>query len=99
MRGDEDGAKGRVTAGDSLPYQNDIGLDVPVLNGERLSRPAHTAHDFVGNEQDAALAADFVDALGVAVGGGGCGEGHRGEWREYETCERWRRARVHEIRE
>src|ERR1700739_2996859 len=58
-RRDENGAKGRVTAGNSLPYQNDVWLDVPVLNGERLSGAAHTAHDFVGNEGDASPAADF----------------------------------------
>src|ERR1700730_2510181 len=66
-RGDENGAEGSVTAGDSLPNQDDVRLDIPVLNGEGLSRAAHAAHDFVGDEEDAAVAADRGDALGVAV--------------------------------
>jgi hypothetical protein len=45
----EDSAQRRITAGDSLPYENDIGLNVPVLNRERLSGAAHAAHDFIGN--------------------------------------------------
>ena len=64
---DEDGAEGRVTAGDSLPYQDDVWLDIPVLDGKWLSGAAHAAHDFVGDEEDSATAANFGDALGVAV--------------------------------
>ena len=64
---DEDGAEGRVTAGDSLPYQDDVWLDIPVLDGEGFSCAAHAAHDFVGDQENAAVAADCGDALGVAV--------------------------------
>ena len=71
----EDSTKRRVAAGDSLPYQNDVRLNVPVLNGERLSGAAHTTHDFVGDEKNAAAAADFGDTLDVTVGRDGGAEG------------------------
>lgn len=70
-RSDEDCAEGRVTAGDSLSSEDDVGLEIPVLAGERLSRAAHAGHDFIGDEKDAVAAADFGDAGGVAVDGGG----------------------------
>ncbi len=73
-RGDEDGAEGRVTAGNSLPSEDDVRFETPVLAGERLSRAAYTAHDFIGDEQDAVLAADFGNARSVAVDGGGSTE-------------------------
>src|SRR5260221_5093539 len=50
----EDGAEGRVTAGDSLPDQDNVWLDVPVLDCERFAGAAHAAHDFVGDEENAA---------------------------------------------
>jgi len=71
---DENGAEGCVTAGNSLPYQNNVWLDIPVLNCEGLSGPTHAAHDFVGDEKDAVLAAYLCDALGIAVGRDGCAE-------------------------
>jgi hypothetical protein len=64
----EDSAQRRVTAGDSLPDQDDVWLNVPMLNGEWLAGAAHAAHDFVGDEKNPAIAADFGDALGVAIG-------------------------------
>jgi len=71
---DEDGAEGRVTAGDSLAGENDVGLEAPVLAGEGLAGAAHAGHDFVGDEEDAVAAADFGDAGGVAVDGGNSAE-------------------------
>jgi hypothetical protein len=67
---DEDRAEGSVTASDSLPGENDVGLETPVLTGEGLAGASHAGHNFVGDEEDAVAAADFGDAGGVAVDGG-----------------------------
>ena len=74
-RSNEDCAEWSVTAGNSLPSENDVGLEAPVLAGEGLAGAAHTGHDFVGDEEDAVAAADFGDAGGVAVDGGNGTEG------------------------
>src|ERR1700730_1986959 len=68
LRGHEHRAEWRVAAGNSLPYQNDVGRNVPVLDGERLAGTAHAAHDFVGDQQYAALAANFGDTRRVPLG-------------------------------
>ena len=47
-----------------------------MLNGKRFSGTAHTGHDFVGDEEDSAIAADFCDAFCVTVGR--CGGSERG---------------------
>src|SRR5690348_12090619 len=60
--GDKDGAERGVAAGDSLPYENDVGFDVPVIDGKVLSCAAHAGHDFVGDQKNAVAAADFGDA-------------------------------------
>ena len=39
-RGNQYRAERRVAAGDSLPHQDDVGLDVPVLDGEGFSGAA-----------------------------------------------------------
>lgn len=70
FRGNQDGPERRVTAGDAFADENQIWLDAPVLDGKRLARAAEAGHDFVGDEKDAALAADFRDARDVAVGWG-----------------------------
>ena len=69
-RRDEDRAERGVATGDSLPGENDVGLEVPVLAGERFAYAAHAGHDFVGDEENAVAAADFGDAGSVAVDGG-----------------------------
>src|SRR5256885_11420044 len=56
-----------ITAGDSLPYQDEVGLDIPVLHRERRASTPHAAHDFVGDEKDFVVATDFRNALRVAV--------------------------------
>jgi hypothetical protein len=66
---DEDCPERGVTAGDSLPGENDVRLEAPVLAGKRFSRAAHAGHDFVGDKEDAVAAAHFGDAGGVAVNG------------------------------
>ena len=71
---DEDRAERGVAAGDSLPSEDDIGFEIPVLAGEGFSCAAHAGHDFVGNQQNAVAAADFGDTGGVAVDGGSSSE-------------------------
>src|SRR5216683_7042764 len=66
-RRNEDSAEWRVAAGDSLPDQNDVGLNVPVLHGEWLSGAAHATHDFIGDQKDSPIAADFRDALRITI--------------------------------
>jgi len=80
----EDCAEGSVTAGDSLPSENNVGLEPPVLAGERFSCAAHAAHDFIGDEEDAVAAADFGDAGGVAIDGGCGSESGADDWFEDE---------------
>src|SRR6266852_1892603 len=65
-RRNQDGAERRVPTGDSLPDQDEVGFNIPVLDGEWYSGAAHAAHNFVGDQQNAPAAADFSDALGVA---------------------------------
>lgn len=72
---DEDCAERRVTAGDSLSGEDDIGLEAPVLAGERFPGAAHAGHDFVGDQENTVAAADFGDAGGIAVNSGSGAEG------------------------
>lgn len=58
-------AQRRISARDSLPNQNNVGPHVPVLHRERLSRAAHAAHDFVGDQKNAAPTATFSNASRV----------------------------------
>ena len=67
-RGDQECAKGRVAAGDPFADENHVWLDAPVLDGERFAGAAKAGHDFVGDEKDAARAADFCDAGDITVG-------------------------------
>jgi hypothetical protein len=41
----------------------------------RFSGAAHAGHDFVGDEKNSAVAANFRDALDITVGRSGCAEG------------------------
>ena len=45
-----------------------------MIHGEGFSGAAHAGHDFVGDEKNSAVAADFGDALDVAVGRSCCAE-------------------------
>jgi len=60
-------AERRVPAGDSFAHQNHVWLDAPVLDGKGFSGAAHAGHDFVGDQENSVLAADFRDARGVAL--------------------------------
>src|SRR5437588_745933 len=59
----------RVTARNSLPDQNNVWLNVPMLDGEGFSGATHAAHDFVGDEQNPAAPANFRNAHRIAIGG------------------------------
>lgn len=61
------GTQRGVAAGNSLPCQNHVRLNVPVLDSEWLSSSAHTGHHFISDQQNAATPADFGDALRVPV--------------------------------
>src|SRR5438045_1729001 len=39
-----------------------------MLNGKGFSGAAHAGHNFVGDEKNSAVAADFADAVRIAVG-------------------------------
>src|SRR2546426_3726920 len=67
-RGNEYRAERRVAAGDSFPDENDVRFDAPVLTSEWFSRAAHAAHNFVGNQENSILAADFRNSRGVTFG-------------------------------
>src|SRR6266849_4561991 len=84
-RRNQDSAERRVPTGDSLPDKDEVRLRVPVLNGERLSGAAHAAHNFVGDQENAAAAADFSDALGVAFWRNGGAERRAGDGLEEES--------------
>ena len=45
-----------------------------MLDRERFAGAAHAGHDFVGDEKNSSIAADFCDAFCVAVRRGGCTE-------------------------
>lgn len=44
------------------------------MDGEVFTGTAHAGHDFVGDEEDSAIATDFCNALCVALGGRGRAE-------------------------
>ena len=68
VRRGDDGAEGRVAAGNALAGENHVGRDAPMINGEWATGAAHASHDFVGDEENPVAAANFSDALEVAVG-------------------------------
>lgn len=73
-RRNENGAERSITTGNSLPGTNEVRLEVPMLDGKGLVGAAYAGHDFVGDKKEAAIAADFGDASGVAFGGNGGAE-------------------------
>src|SRR5882762_3199438 len=78
--GNENCAERRVTAGDSLAYQNHIRLDAPMPRSKRLSRTAHAGHNFVCYQENSVSVADFRYARGVTFGrycGAECGTDDR----------------------
>jgi len=83
-RGNENRAERRVSAGDSFPHQNHVRLNVPVLRGKRFSSTAHAGHNFVRDEENSVLAADFRDARGVTFGRQDGAESGTDDWLEDE---------------
>src|SRR6266705_2051367 len=61
-----------------------------MIHGKGLSRAAHAGHDFVCNEKNFAVPADFADAVCVAVGRTYCAECGADDWFEDE-CRNGRR--------
>ena len=60
-------ARQRPAVGDALGHGHDVGLDAVVLDGEQLAGAPEAALDLVGDEEDALLVEDLLDALEVAV--------------------------------
>jgi hypothetical protein len=58
-------AEGDVGGGDAFGGDEDVGLDVPVVDGEPFAGAAPAGHDFVGDEEDVAAVADFAEAREV----------------------------------
>jgi hypothetical protein len=85
-RGNENGAERRVPAGNSLPDQNNVRLDAPVLDGKSFSGAAHAGHDFVSDKENAVFAADFGDARSVANWRHGGAESGANDWLENKGC-------------
>ncbi len=83
-RGNENRAEGRVPAGDSFPHQNHVRLDAPVLGSKRSSGTAHAGHNFVRDEENSVLAADFRAARCVTLGRHGGAESGTNDWLEDE---------------
>src|SRR5579859_2354959 len=72
---DENRAERSVAAGNSLPRENDVGLDAPMPHSEWFACAADAGHHFILDEKHAALAANLRDARGVSFrrhGGAEC---------------------------
>src|SRR2546423_8788728 len=59
VRRHQNRAERSIAARDSLPYQDEVGLDIPVLHRERRASAPHAAHDFVGYEKNLVVTTDF----------------------------------------
>src|SRR6267142_1472787 len=84
-RRNQHGAERRITAGNTLPSQNHVRLDAPVLDCKRFSCAAHSGHDFVRNQKNAVLSADFRDAHGIAFRRHRCTKRYTDDWFEDES--------------
>ena len=58
-------AERNVGRGDALGGDEDVGLDVPVVDGEPLAGAAPAGHHFVGDHEHAVTVADFAQAREV----------------------------------
>jgi len=63
----DDGRRGHVTAAERLGDSEDVGLQVPVLEGEPLARAAEAGLHLVADEERAVLAAQGLRAVVVIV--------------------------------
>src|ERR1700741_4003417 len=63
----QNSAKRRISAGNSLPGKNNVWLEVPMLAGKWFPGAAHAGHYLIGNHQDPTLAANLRDARRVAI--------------------------------
>ena len=62
---DENGAKRSVAARNPLSCKNNVRLEPPVLHSKRLAGASNPAHNLIGDEKNAALAANLGDAHNV----------------------------------
>ena len=60
-------AQRHITAGDALGGGDDVGRNIPVIDGKPLAGAAPAAHHFIRDEQDAVLVADFAHARPVII--------------------------------
>src|SRR2546430_7298382 len=57
-----------VTARQTLCHRDDVGHDIPMVDGKPLTGPAKSGHDLVANHQDAVPVAQIPYTLQVAIG-------------------------------
>jgi hypothetical protein len=62
---DEHGPEWSIAARNSLPDENNVRFDAPVLHSERLAGAAHAAHDFICDKENAARTANLGNARDV----------------------------------
>ncbi len=66
--GDNDAAQGHIARGDALAHGDDVRHYAPVVDAEPLAGAAKTAHDLVGDQEDAVSVAYLSDARPIVVG-------------------------------
>src|SRR5258706_5136239 len=59
--------KRSVSAGDAFGGGDDVGSHVPVVHGEPFARATPSAHDFIRDQKDAILVADFTHTGPVII--------------------------------
>src|SRR6185369_13047730 len=63
----DNGTERSVTAGDSLPHDQNVGRDAPMIAGEVCACASETGHDLIGDEESSALGASlgYLGKIGV----------------------------------
>ena len=74
-----DRAQREIAGSQSLGHAEQIGNNLPVIDGEPLAGAAEARHDFVGDHQDAVLVAELAHAFEISIGRNenAVGAGHR----------------------
>ena len=65
----DDGGAGDVTTGKGFGQSDDVGIEIPVLEAEPLTRATEGCLNLVGDEERAVLPAEFLGSGEVVVGG------------------------------
>ena len=63
---DDDAAEGDIATVHAFGEADEVGSDVPVVDGKPLSTAPKASHDLIRNEQDAVLVAELPHASQVA---------------------------------